>query len=411
MTDHLPTDEVAPAVVRAVDVASSSQDGRAGPPADWNPRGPRVRRDAVAAYDEMRSRCPVARGPDGTWTLFSHADVVRTAMDPVSFSNAVSRHLQIPNGLDGTTHTAYRAVVDRYFTPERMADLEPAIHDVARRLVEGLDVPGPIDAVHLGARFAVQAQSTWLGWPAELEPHLLRWVHDNQAATRSREPSRTAEVAERFTAIVRSLTDARREAGEDGPADVTAELVRDRVDGRPLTDEEIVSILRNWTGGDLGSMALCAGVVLTYLADHHDLQARVRSGVSDHELDAVLDEILRIDDPFVANRRVTTRAVTLGGRQVLAGEQVVLNWTAANRDPQTFGDPDEFDPVTHASDNLVWGTGAHVCPGRPLATMELRALTRAVLDATTAIGPDLCRPRERALPPSGGFTVAPLLLR
>src|SRR5690606_6478943 len=148
-----------------------------------------------------------------------------------------------------------------------------------------------------------------------------------------RDPVRTGEVARRFDGIIRSLTDARRRAGTDAPDDVTTELVHDRVEGRPLTDEEIVSVLRNWTGGDLGSLAPCAGIVLNYLAEHPDVQARVRSGVSDRELDAVLDEILRIDDPFVVNRRVTTEAVTVGGREIGVGERVFLNWTSANRDP------------------------------------------------------------------------------
>ena len=405
MTDHVPDDGLTP------DGDPVAPD--AGPPAlaDWNPRGPRVRRDARAAYDEMRSECPVARGPDGAWTLFSHADVVAAARDHERFSNAVSAHLQVPNGLDGATHTAFRAVVDRYFTRERVAAVAPAVERVARDLVAALDLPAAVDAVELGSRFAVRAQSVWLGWPAGLEEDLLAWVRDNHAASRSGDRERTGEVARRFTAIIRSLTDARRRAGDAAPDDVTTELVRDRVDGRPLTDEEIVSILRNWTGGDLGSMALCAGVVLTHLADHPDLQARLRAGVGDREVDAVLDEILRIDDPFVSNRRVTTEPVTVGGRRIGAGERVVLSWTSANRDPRAFGDPDAFDPVGHAAYNVVWGLGKHVCPGRPLATLELRLLVRAVLDATSAVEPDPGRPRERALPPVGGYAVAPVLLR
>lgn len=382
-----------------------------GVPSDWNPRGPQVRRDPVAAYDALRSRCPVARDANGAWTLFSHAHVTGAALDPETFSNAVSRHLQVPNGLDGPPHTTFRALVERYFTPERMTALEPTIHRVAADLAAQLEVPGPIDAVAVGSRFAVRAQTAWLGWPAELEDELLEWMQHHRAATRSRDRSRTAEAAQQFDAIIRSLTDTRRAAGGDAPDDVTTELVHGRLEGRELADEEIVSILRNWTGGDLGSMALCAGVVLTHLADHPDLQARMRSDVPDREFDAILDEILRIDDPFVMNRRITTKPVTVGGRRFAAGQQVFLNWTAANRDPRMFGDPDAFDPVGNAPYNLVYGIGKHVCPGRPLATLELRALTRAVLDATTVIEADPGRPRERELPPAGGFATAPLRLR
>src|SRR5699024_10914617 len=126
---------------------------------DWNPRGPRVRRDPIAAYDEMRSQCPVARGPSGAWTLFTHADVTAAAVDP-----------------------AFRAVVDRYCTRERMRALEPAMERVADDLVSRLEVPGSIDAVEIGSRFAVRAQSMWLGWPAALEEELLEWIGDNHAA-------------------------------------------------------------------------------------------------------------------------------------------------------------------------------------------------------------------------------------
>src|SRR5699024_8683649 len=258
---------------------------------------------------EMRSQCPVARGPSGAWTLFTHADVTAAAVDHQTFSNAVSAHLQVPNGLDEAVHTAFRAVVDRYFTRERMRALEPAMERVADDLVSRLEVPGSIDAVEIGSRFAVRAQSMWLGWPAALEEELLEWIGDNHAATRSRDRTRTAAVAQPFDETIRSLTDSRRQAGDCAPADVrtdparsrrhagdaapddvTTELVRDRVDGRPLTDDEIVSILRNWTGGDLGSIALCTGVILNYLAKHSHVQDRLRSGVSTREFDAILDE-------------------------------------------------------------------------------------------------------------------------
>ena len=75
-------------------------------------------------------------------------------------------------------------------------------------------------------------------------------------------------------------------------------------------------MLRNWTGGDLGSIALCVGVILHYLATNEALQDRLRSGVSDAELDATIDEILRIDDPFLSNRRITTCPVEVAGVRI-----------------------------------------------------------------------------------------------
>lgn len=376
--------------------------------------------DPWASDGVGRPRCPVAHGSDGTWTLSRHADVVAAARDDVTFSNATSRFLKVPNGLDGDEHTAFRTLIDRYFTADRLAELHPVIEriadEVVRDAVAGTD-PGlgtRVDAVALGARFAVRASCAWLGWPADLSDELLEWIAANRAATRSGELERTADVAAWFDRVVHQQVVARRAALE-GPAsstapDVTAQLVADESLGRPLTDAELTSILRNWTGGDLDSLALCAGVVLAYLADHPRLQDRVRSGVSDRELDAIVDETLRIDDPFASNRRVATTDTVVHGRHVRAGERVALSWAAANRDPEVFGDPDAFDPVGNAAHNLVYGTGRHVCPGRGLATMELRLLTRAVLARSMAMTADPDRARERSLPPSGGYSRVPLLL-
>ncbi|MCY1157728.1 MAG: hypothetical protein MOP51_749 [Citricoccus sp.] len=123
-----------------------------------------------------------------------------------------------------------------------------------------------------------------------------------------------------------------------------------------------------------------------------------------------MDEILRIDDPFVATRRVTTCPVSRGGIQVPEGQRVVLSWTSANRDEEVFGDPDRFDPEGNVGKNLVYGTGPHVCPGRPLATLELCVAVEETMAtfADIALDPDL-RP-ERSITPIGGFSSVPVVL-
>jgi len=380
---------------------------------DWSPTSEAVAADQRAAYDAMRARCPVARDGTGAWTLFRHADVVAAALDPATFSSRVSRHLNVPNGMDGEQHARFRALTDPYLAPGPVARLEPRLRRLAADLARSLPDDRAVEVVgELGARFAVRAQSAWLGWPAELEDTLLGWMDDNVEATRSRQLTRTAAVAESFDAIVRSLIEARRGAGEDAPDDVTTGLLGERIDGRPLTDEEIVSILRNWTAGDLGSIAACIGVVVHRLAVDADLQARLRgTRPPAAELDAEIDEILRIDDPFVSNRRVATVDVEVGGRTIRAGERVVLNWTAANRDPQVVGDPDAHCPAENAPRNVVYGIGAHECPGRGLATLELRVAIEELLAATSAIELAPGSDPVREAPPRGGWRAVPVLLR
>jgi cytochrome P450 len=141
-----------------------------------------------------------------------------------------------------------------------------------------------------------------------------------------------------------------------------------------------------------------------------EVRAQVEAG-DRGALEAAVEEILRIDDPFVANRRVTTREVELGGETIPEGARVLLNWTAANRDPLVFGDPDEYDPAGHAAANLVFGVGPHVCPGRDLTLMELRVVVEELLARTSWIEPAPDRPAVRETPPVGGWARVPVVLR
>lgn len=336
-----------------------------------------------------------------------HAPVVAAALDARTYSSAVSKYLQVPNGLDGEQHAAARRLIDPFFQPTEIDVLEPRLVAIARDIVGRLAGGAMFDAVaDLGARFAVRAQSSWLGWRADLEDDLLSWVADSRAAARAGDPAELARVAERFDDIIRSLLAERRARPR---YDITTRIMSlHTAEGQRLTDAEIVSILRNWTGGDLSSIALCAGVVVHWLATHPEHQ-RAFAQASDGYLDAAIDEILRIDDPFVSNRRVATGDAEIAGCPVGAGQVVVLDWRAANRDPAVFGDPDEFAPTRNASGNLVYGIGAHVCPGRPLATRELRVLTRALLRAGTVVL-DEQLPAQREWPPVAGYRTVPVRL-
>jgi cytochrome P450 len=103
--------------------------------------------------------------------------------------------------------------------------------------------------------------------------------------------------------------------------------------------------------------------------------------------------------------------VELGGRELEPGERVTLIWASANRDEAVFGDPDEFRLDRDPSQNLLYGTGIHVCPGAPLARLELRIIMEELLARTRQIAflPD--KPPVRATYPASGFSSLPLLIQ
>jgi cytochrome P450 len=376
---------------------------------DWDPRAEAVLSDQLAAYDRMRRQCPVARSEYLHWSVFRHADVMRILEDHETFSSRVSGHLSVPNGMDPPEHSAFRAVIEPYFNAARMAEFAAPCRAIAVELVDRLPRGEALDLMPtLGEEFALRIQCAFMGWPEGLHEPLRTWNASNRAATLSGDRAATADVALEFDGFIRAELDRRRAAGGQVPGDVTARLLAERVGGRPLSDEQIVSIVRNWTVGELGTIASCVGILAHALAARPALQQELR-GRPDL-LDAAIDELLRSDAPLIANRRVTTRAVELGGREIGAGERLTLIWASANRDETVFGDPDALRLDREPGLNLLYGAGIHACPGAPLARLELRVLMEELLGHTRALSPVAGRPAIRARYPAGGFSSVPVRL-
>ncbi|WP_213663642.1 cytochrome P450 [Stutzerimonas stutzeri] len=375
--------------------------------ADWDPRSEAVLKDQMATYDDMRRRCPVATSRYGYTSLFRHADVMHVLMDHETYSNAVSRFPSVPNGMDPPEHTAYRRLIEPYFEPQQMEAFAPVCREVAVRLVQALPEQASVELMADFAQiFALQIQCAWLGWPVELHEPLRLWTLKNQAATLARDEAAMSAVALEFDGYIKDLLTARRYAGSAAPDDVTTRLLRDQAMGRPLTDDEIVSILRNWTVGELGTIAASIGILVHYLAGHGALQQQLREQPA--LLPAAIDEILRIHAPLVMNRRVTTREVTLGERTLAAGTRLALIWASANRDEAVFGDPEEFRLDREPQLNLLYGAGIHVCPGAPLARLELRVVMEELLGRTRRIALLADQQPVKAFFPASGFSSLPL---
>jgi cytochrome P450 len=318
---------------------------------DWNPRDVSILNDQRRAYDEMRERCPVAHSEFLGWSLFRHEDVMRVLHDHETFSNAVSQHLSVPNGMDPPEHTAYRRIIERYFAPERMTSFEPVCRAIAANLVRDAVARGEVEFMAEAALpFAVRVQSAFLGWPAELEESLIRWVRKNHEATLAQDRKAMSEIALEFDGIIDDLLEARLQAGAGPETDLIASLMYEKVGVRTLNNEDVASILRNWTVGEIGTISAAVGILTEFVASHPAVQSQLRS--QRELLPAAIDEILRLHGPLVANRRVTTRPVELGGRKIGAGERISINWISANRDESVFDDPDTFRLDRDPSKNL-----------------------------------------------------------
>lgn len=377
---------------------------------DWDPRSDAVLRDQRAAYDELRERCPVAYSDFLGWSLFRHEDIIRVLNDPDTFSNAVSRHISVPNGMDPPEHTEYRRIIEPYFQPERMEAFEPQCRKIAVNLVQSLLARDEVELIsEFAHRFAVQVQCTFLGWPTDMCEPLSLWIQKNHKATLAEDRTAMAKIAREFEGYVEELLQVRRAAGAQASDDITTSLLRQQVWDRPMRDEEIVSVLRNWTVGEIGTISAAVGILVHYFSEHTELQQRLRAQPS--LLPDAIEEILRIHGPLVANRRITTRPVEIGGRKIGANERISLIWISANRDGRAFEYPEVFRLGRDPAASLLYGAGIHVCPGAPLARMELRVAMEELLARTTRIQPVPDKPPTRAVYPASGFATLSLRIR
>lgn len=379
------------------------------PVPDWQLLDPAVQRDQIAAYDALRDRLGVAYSPQLHWSVFGHAEVLRTLQEHETFSNVVSTHMAVPNGMDPPEHTAYRAAIEPFFTQEAVDAFAPTCQQVLDDLLQAQQqAAAPVVDVMaaIALPFAVRVQCAFMGWPLALQAQLTQWIGQHHQASRTQDRAALATLGEQFNTLVAGLLQERIDQGDAASQDVTTRLLHTPVHGAPLSHAAIASIVRNWTVGEIGTIAASVGILAQYLAAHPDLQATLRTEPQ-RQAEAI-EEILRLHGPLGANRRVATCPVTLSGRELPAGSRLTIHWPSANRDPRVFADADQFRWGRNPADNLLYGAGIHVCPGAPLARMELQLALRSLLAATTALAP-----AGAAVPaqhPAMGFSQLPLAL-
>ena len=372
---------------------------------DWNPLGESTLEDQRRAYDEMRERCPVAHSEFMGWSLFRHEDVAAVLANSESYSN-VSRFLAIPNGMDPPIHGKYRQALAPNFDQEQMTKVEPRVREIAATLLGSISPGSEVEFIDSFATpFALKSLCAMLGWPERLWECLGGWVHGSQQAAFSKDSAAGKALASLFSEHVKANLNMRRAIPSDTTADATDALLATEVDGTRLDDDQIVSILRNWTAGH-GTVAAGLGILVLHLAQDIELQQRLRNNPA--LIPAAVEEILRADGPLVANPRTTTPDVTIQGRSIPKGERLTLMWIAANRDPRAFDEPNSVNVERDTSDSLVWGQGIHVCQGAPLARLEMRVAIEELLSRTKRFELADNGAPQRAIYPSNGLATLPL---
>lgn len=332
------------------------------------------------------------------WALTKHADVMDVERRGDQFIASPRNRLQtieeeqrvfaktggkplmrtLPT-MDDPDHRAYRGVTRSWFQPASLRKLEPQLASIASEYVDLLrDAGSSVDFVkQVSVWVPLRVIMLILGIPAsdgELMHRLTGQLfspHDPDTA-RATDGHAIAEAGAEFFRYFGDLLKERRSQPRDDLASVIANAT---IDGVPIDPHIAMSYCVSITaaGHETTAGAIAGGVHA--LTSHPDQYGKLRA--QPQKLGLAVEEILRYVSPVRSFIRVAVNDCEVRGRNIKAGESLLMLYPSANRDEEVFENSQEFRVDREAKPHIAFGHGAHVCLGLLLARMEMTHFFRA----------------------------------
>ncbi len=338
--------------------------------------------DPFSIWDELRRACPVAhtdrRG--STWLPTRYQDVVDLAHDVGHFSSTEIAVIPfdgempddpvLPYGVppisaDPPLHTWTRRLLLPWFSHARVASYEAMTRSLCAELVDGFIDHGAADAARdYAQQIPVRVIAGILGVPTSLSDTFTGWVRD--VLEFADDPVRRERGTEALiTYFVGEVAQRKEEPGED----LLSDLLHSEFDGAPVEESVVLGIAALVLIAGVDTTWSAIGSSLWHLATHPGDRDRL---VAEPEVMPVaIEELLRAYSP-VTMARVVTGDVEFEGCAMKAGDKVLMNFPAANRDPEAFEEADRVVLDRELNRHVAFGSGIHRCAGSNLARMELR---------------------------------------
>lgn len=338
-------------------------------------------------YAKFHEQGPIHRFclPDEipVWAVTSYADVRKGLRDhrlarQRKYANADYTNENPPEGVaearlvmeDPPEHTETRRLVNFAFVPRRLEPLRPRIQSLVDGLLDDMAAKGAngevVDLVEMFcAPLPIVMISELLGVPEAQRANVRQWTDD--IFGRSDERNHDAKMA--FAGMLKDLVATRRADPQDDLISFWGQVTN--ADGELIPEMEVVLLaITLYTGGYDSTMGMLAGSTIDLIKHPEHAAELVRNPDA---VNSGIEELLRRNGSVHRGfRRFATEDMEIAGRQVSAGDTVLLYLSAASRDPERFPDPDAMDFDRHENWHVAFGRGPHVCPGAELARIELR---------------------------------------
>ncbi len=359
---------------------------------DYDSHDPAIAEDPYPVYARLRQSCPVqwSRAWDGYWVATGHREVSLAARNAKVFKTSQDltdgtvqgvtipplgqTGRMVPLELDSPECLKYRKLMAAFYSPRRTAARAGEFRKLARECIDEVIESGSCDIVQalteklpsiLTMRDIGIPEERWSEIDAMLHRALFSAPHDPPAAR---------EAAQIICLDIVEALESRREGA---PGGLLAHLITCEVDGEPVSDDAIVSMMYFLLLGIDPTSSLTA-IALRTLDHRPELKARL---MADRTLiPKAADEFLRWVSPVQGTSRILSEDVEMAGRTLRKGDRVLLAWAAANRDEGTFTDPDVVDLDRGSDRHMAFGGGPHYCLGAPMVREMFTAMLEEVFD-------------------------------
>jgi len=365
-------------------------------------------------YKDLRENAPVfyhepmPLDPEpGYWVLTKYEDIKYVSMNPKIFSSQYAtgnlltlgteenRHPKLFKStidhmlnLDGEMHLGLRKEHMPFFKPDYISKLRKKVSSKVGVLLDNIAPLGECNLVsEVSQQLPIFTLSEILGIPEEDRQKLVSWMEflelaqyftyemikeQNEGKTDST-PDPT--MIDMFNAMVDEMFDYGRfilnSKRENPSEDLLSAIANAEIEGEKLSQEFLDGswLLIIFAGNDTTRNTLSGGIKL--LSDN---QKQKELLINDLELlPNFVNETVRCVSPVIHMRRTTLEETEINGQKIGPHEKIALWYGAANRDPEIFENPDDFNILRENADkHLAFGFGRHSCIGKPVALMQLQ---------------------------------------
>lgn len=289
--------------------------------------------------------------------------------------------------LDDDAHTNMRALVNRLFTPSRLKANEHYIKELSKSMITKIVAKGGGEMIkEICTPFVTLVIADLLGVPAEDRDAFMKLI-DSAPPPGSLNPEHNSMAAEDHpmnimaSYFARYIMERKQAPRDDIMSELASATYPNNTEPR---FEDLIALSTFMFGAGQDTSAKLLGNSLRFITDVPGLQQQLRQ---DPDLiPAMLEEVLRLEGSTKQTARLARRDTKLGEHFIPAGTKILVSISAANRDPDRWKNPSEFQlDRPKIREHVAFGRGKHVCAGAPLARVEVRIILEELLAQTSHI--------------------------